>query len=125
MEGFAAGTNGSLLAKSTATQAMAAHPAVVAAVEAVLGRQVLHPPLAELLRDESVAERRRLGWRVHVDLTIPKDPGGGRQQLHRDGDLSLWCAERLLSAILIGLLSKRSVYQDRLGTNIGKVEGRI
>ena len=28
MEGFAAGTNGSLLAKSTATQAMAAHPAV-------------------------------------------------------------------------------------------------
>ena len=28
---------------------------------------------------------------VHVDLTIPKEPGAGRQQLHRDGDLSIWC----------------------------------
>lgn len=36
-EGYASGSNGSLLAKSTAVQAMAAHPAVVAAVEAVLG----------------------------------------------------------------------------------------
>jgi hypothetical protein len=36
-EGYATGSNGSLLAKSTAVQAMAAHPAVVATVEAVLG----------------------------------------------------------------------------------------
>uniref|UniRef100_A0A7S4KCF3 Uncharacterized protein n=1 Tax=Odontella aurita TaxID=265563 RepID=A0A7S4KCF3_9STRA len=32
---------------------------------------------------------RRFPWRMHVCLTIPKRPGSPRQELHRDGDLSL------------------------------------
>ena len=91
---YSTGTCGSLLARSVAVQAMAAHPAVVAATEGVLGRQVLHPSLAKTLSTAAApaasGNHGRLGWRVHVDLTIPKDPGSGRQQLHRDGDLSLW-----------------------------------
>ena len=118
---YSAGTTGSLLARSHTVQAMAAHPAVVAAVEAVLGRQLLHPPLAAQLRRAAAAAAAkpsgtqpgamispppvglpRLGWRVHVDLTIPKDAGQPAQQLHRDGDLSLWdCGHDLDHAVSV------------------------
>ena len=58
---------------------MAAHPAVLGVVEAVLGQQLLHSA-------DGPAQHMR--WRVHVHETIPKDDGPA-QQLHRDGDLSL------------------------------------
>lgn len=31
----------------------------------------------------------RFPWQIHVALTIPKQSGGGPQELHRDGDLTL------------------------------------
>jgi ectoine hydroxylase-related dioxygenase (phytanoyl-CoA dioxygenase family) len=82
------GTIGSLMSRSVTAQQMTAHPAVVAAVEAVLGRQLYHPGLREDMQKDTSS--KRLPWRVHVDLTIPKGAGQGLQQLHRDGDLSRW-----------------------------------
>jgi hypothetical protein len=95
---YSDGAAGSVLSRSVAAQAMAAHPALVAVVEGVLGRQVLHPALA----DQLTASGSRLPWRVHVDTLIPKAPQQPAQQLHRDGDLSLWdCANELDHAVSV------------------------
>jgi hypothetical protein len=92
LDGRTEGITGSLLSRSRFVQYMAAHPAVVAAVEAVLGRQVLYPELMKQISNSAArsgSSEGRLPWRVHVDITIPKDAHQPAQQLHRDGDLSL------------------------------------
>ena len=38
---------------------------------------------------EAQTKAERVPYQIHLNLTIPKQAGGPRQQLHRDGDLSL------------------------------------
>jgi ectoine hydroxylase-related dioxygenase (phytanoyl-CoA dioxygenase family) len=90
------GTVGSVLVRSEACWDFASHPLVLALCEAILGRQCLR------LDDAATSARHRLlgagfgfenggrlPWQIHLALTIPKQAGGGKQELHRDGDLSL------------------------------------
>jgi hypothetical protein len=83
---------GSALARSRACWAMAAHSLVVATCEAVLGRQILRMDentLAAATKSNTAEATSRFPWQVHLALTIPKQAGGLKQKLHRDGDLSL------------------------------------
>jgi hypothetical protein len=134
-DGRTEGITGSLLSRSRFVQHMAAHPAVIAVVEAVLGRQVLYPELMELLSNSKTGPGSpggRLPWRVHVDITIPKDANQPAQQLHRDGDLSLldfanemehavsviWYAS-FICMMLISV-SHHTYGQHRFGCHVGR-----
>jgi len=82
-------TVGAVVARSSASWPMVAHPVVMRVCDAVLGRQALRMTPERLQQQHRTTEEEGLPYQLHVNLTIPKQAGGPRQALHRDGDLSL------------------------------------
>ena len=83
----AASTRTATLAASlpspAAALAAASNPASAPAAGASLSASVSSSSSA------AATATARFPWQIHVALTIPKQPGGKAQELHRDGDLSL------------------------------------
>eukprot|EP00729_Bicosta_minor_P009399 gene9399-27967_t len=89
-------TVGCVLARSAASWPVATQPQLVEVIEALLGKQVLlmsHDELADAHAEHhnsvTIPASSSAASTIHVALTIPKQPGGKAQELHRDGDLSL------------------------------------
>lgn len=91
------GAVGSLAARSSAAWPLLAHPLVLRLCDAVLGKQrllltqrQLQGVLARQGQSQDQGQQRgSLPYQMHLNVTIPKQSGSGRQGLHRDGDLSL------------------------------------
>ncbi len=80
---------GSVLARSTASLPLAAHPCVMGVCEGVLGRQVLTMDATELQRRLRLAgceDEERIPWQLQVQAFIGKPPHQRPQLLHRDGE---------------------------------------
>lgn len=100
----AASTVSAVSAASTSTATLAASlPSPAAALAAALNTASAPAAGASLSASASASSSAaptaaataaatataRFPWQIHVALTIPKQPGGKAQELHRDGDLSL------------------------------------